>query len=106
MEVVGISPTVELAVNAARKGGRVCLVGNLAPSVQFPLQAAVTRELDVLGSCAINGEYPDALAAIAAGEIDVKALTSCVAPLAEGASWFARLHEGREPLLKVILRPS
>ena len=105
MEVVGISPTVELAVNAARKGGRVCLVGNLASRVQFPLQAAVTRELDVLGSCAINGEYPDALAAIAAGEIDVKALTSCVVPLSEGASWFARLHEGSEPLLKVILRP-
>ncbi len=105
MEVVGISPTVELAVNAARKGGRVCLVGNLAPSVQLPLQATVTRELDILGSCAINGEYPDALAAIAAGEIDVKALTSCVVPLAEGASWFARLHEGTEPLLKVILRP-
>jgi threonine dehydrogenase-like Zn-dependent dehydrogenase len=73
--------------------------------VQFPLQAAVTRELDVLGSCAINGEYPDALAAIAAGEIDVKTLTSCVVPLSEGASWFARLHEGSEPLLKVILRP-
>lgn len=105
MEVVGISPTVELAVNASRKGGRICLVGNLAPSVQFPLQAAVTRELDILGSCAINGEYPDAIAAIAAGEIDVRALTSCVVPLAEGASWFARLHEGDEPLLKVILRP-
>ncbi len=105
MEVVGISPTVELAVNAARKGGRICLVGNLAPSVQFPLQAAVTRELEILGSCAINGEYPDAIAAIAAGEIDVRALTSCVVPLAEGASWFTRLHEGREPLLKVILRP-
>ncbi len=105
VEVVGISSTVELAVNMARKGGRVCLVGNLAPSVQFPLQAAVTRELDILGSCAINGEYPDAIAAIAAGEIDVRALTSCVVPLAEGASWFARLEAGKESLLKVILRP-
>ena len=105
MEVVGISPTVELAVETARKGGRVCLVGNLAPSVQFPLQAAVTRELDIVGSCAINGEYPDAIAAIASGDIDVRSLTSCVVPLAEGASWFARLEDGKESLLKVILRP-
>ena len=105
LEVVGISSTVELAVNMARKGGRVCLVGNLAPSVQFPLQAAVTRELDILGSCAINGEYPDAIAAIAAGEIDVRALTSSVVPLAEGASWFSRLESGKESLLKVILQP-
>ena len=105
MEVVGISPTVELAVETARKGGRVCLVGNLAPTVQFPLQAAVTRELDIFGSCAINGEYPDAIAAIASGDIDVRSLTSCVVPLAEGASWFARLEDGKESLLKVILRP-
>lgn len=105
MEVVGISPTVQVAVNAARKGGRVCLVGNLAPKVEFPLQAVVTRELDVLGSCAINGEYPDALAAIESGEINVKALTSRIAPLSEGADWFARLHENKEPLLKIILQP-
>lgn len=105
MEVVGINPTVKLAVNCACKGGRVCLVGNLAPEVEFPLQAVVTRELDVLGSCAINGEYPDALAAISAGEIDVKSLISEIAPLEDGASWFARLHEGKEPLLKVILQP-
>ncbi|MFM1561561.1 MAG: galactitol-1-phosphate 5-dehydrogenase [Roseibacillus sp.] len=105
MEVVGINPTVTLAINCARKGGRVCLVGNLAPQVEFPLQAVVTRELDVLGSCAINGEYPDAIAAIAAGEINVKALISEIVPLSDGASWFARLHEGKEPLLKVILQP-
>lgn len=106
MEVVGISPTVQLAINAARKGGRVCLVGNLAPQVEFPLQAVVTRELDVLGSCAINGEYPDALAAIAGGEINVKALTSQIVPLADGAAWFARLHANKEPLLKIILQPT
>ena len=105
MEVVGINPTVKLAVNSARKGGRVCLVGNLAPQVEFPLQAVVTRELDVLGSCAINGEYPDSIAAIAAGEINVKALTSQIVPLQDGASWFARLQAGKEPLLKVILQP-
>ena len=105
MEVVGINTTVKLAVNCARKGGRVCLVGNLAPEVEFPLQAVVTRELDVLGSCAINGEYPDALAAIASGDINVKTLISETAPLKDGATWFARLHDGSEPLLKVILQP-
>ena len=65
----------------------------------------MTRELDILGSCAINGEYPNAIEAIATGEIDVRSLTSCVVPLAEGASWFARLETGKESLLKVILRP-
>ena len=105
MEVVGITPTVQIAIEAARKGGRVCLVGNLAPHVDFPLQSVVTRELDVVGSCAINGEYPEALEAIATGEINVKALTSRIVPLSEGPSWFSRLHGGAESLLKVILQP-
>jgi L-iditol 2-dehydrogenase len=105
MEVVGASPTVNLAVHSVRKGGKVGLVGNLAPEVTFPLQAAVTRELGIFGSCAIAGEYPEAIAAIAAGEINVEKLTSAVVPLEEGADWFARLAEGREPLLKVLLKP-
>ena len=105
MEVVGASPTVNLAVKAVRKGGKVGLVGNLAPEVTFPLQAAVTRELSILGSCAIAGEYPEAIAAIASGEINVEKLTSVVAPLSDGADWFARLARGEEPLLKVLLKP-
>ena len=68
-------------------------------------RASSMDELDVVGSCAINGEYPEALEAIAAGEINVKALTSRIAPLSEGASWFERLHGGEESLLKVILQP-
>ena len=105
MEVVGATPTVSLAISLVRKGGRVGLVGTLAPNVEFPLQAVVTRELSVFGSCAIAGEYPDALAAIAAGEILVKPLISALVPLAEGEGWFAKLAEGKEPLLKVILVP-
>ncbi|MFC7335672.1 galactitol-1-phosphate 5-dehydrogenase [Haloferula chungangensis] len=105
MEVVGASPTVNLAVKSVRKGGKVGLVGNLAPEVTFPLQAAVTRELSIFGSCAIAGEYPEALDAIAKGEINVASLTSAVVPLKEGADWFARLASGKEPLLKVLLKP-
>lgn len=105
MEVVGASSTVNLAVNVVRKGGRVGLVGNLAQEVGFPLQAVVTRELSIYGSCAIAGEYPEALEAISKGEINVVALTSAVVPLEEGADWFARLELGTEPLLKVLLKP-
>ncbi|NNC89354.1 MAG: galactitol-1-phosphate 5-dehydrogenase [Akkermansiaceae bacterium] len=105
LEVVGTTPTVQLAMDAVRKGGRVCLVGNITPTVEFPLQVAVARELDILGSCAINGEYPDALAAIADRTIDVRPLISATAPLDDGAEWFARLHAGDPGTFKVILQP-
>ena len=44
------------------------------------------------GSCASSGEYPEALELIASGAVDVAPLISAVAPLADGQSWFDRLH--------------
>lgn len=105
MEVVGLTPTVQTAVAALRKGGQLTLVGNLSPKVELPLQAVVTRELTLHGSCASAGEYPACLNMLARGAVNVDAITSAVAPLAEGASWFHRLYQGNEGLMKVILRP-
>jgi len=105
LEVVGINDTLNLAIDSLRKGGSLALVGNLAAETNFPLQAVVTRELTLYGSCSSSGEYPEALQHIAEGSINVKPLISKVAPLAEGAEWFERLHSGKEELLKVILKP-
>lgn len=90
MEVVGAAPTVDLAIRSVRKGGRVVLVGNLAPNVPLPLQMVVTRELDVLGSCAIAGEYPEALEAIVSGSIRVKPLITAAVSLDDGADAFVK----------------
>ena len=105
MEVVGIEPTVNLAVDCARKGGTVMLVGNLAPEVKFPLQKVVTRQLKVLGSCASAGEYPLCLDLIASGKIKVDQLISKVAPLEDGNEWIHRLYNKEAGLMKVILKP-
>ena len=105
MEVVGIDPTIQLAVKAVRKGGKVGAVGNLKAMVEFPLQDIVTREITVYGSCASAGEYQDALAAVADGSIRVKPLTSATASLADGQEWFDKLHNREGDLLKVILHP-
>ena len=104
-EAVGIAATVDLALRCVRKGGVVTLVGNVAPRVEFPLQIAVTRELTLLGSCASRGEYPTCLAMLARGELNPAPLISAVAPLADGASWFNRLHKREPGLLKVVLMP-
>jgi L-iditol 2-dehydrogenase len=105
LEAVGIALTVQAAVACVRKGGQVTLVGNLAPRVEFPLQAIVTRELTLRGSCASCGEYPTCLEMLADGVVQVEPLLSATAPLAEGATWFQRLHHREPGLLKVILEP-
>lgn len=104
-EAVGVAATIDLAVHAARKGGTVTLVGNVAPEVALPLQVVVTRELSLFGSCASAGEYPVCLDLMARGVISPVPLLSAVAPLRDGAAWFRRLYAREAGLLKVILTP-
>ena len=104
-EAVGATAPIRTAIDGLRKGGRLVLVGNLSPAVELPLQAVVTRQLEIRGSCAIAGEYPLALDLMATGKVDVRALIGAVAPLSEGASWFGRLHAKEPGLLKVVLEP-
>jgi L-iditol 2-dehydrogenase len=104
-DAVGIDDTVAPAITMARKGGEVVLVGNLAPRVQLPLQVTVSRELTIYGSAASSGEYPEGIAMIADGRIDVEQFLSVVAPLSDGALWMRRLQAGDPTLLKVVLEP-
>lgn len=105
LEAVGMTKTVDMAVRCVRKGGSITLVGNLSPKIELPLQAVVTRELTVYGSCASSGEYPACLDMLVSGSVNAAPIMSAVAPLAEGASWFDRLHRQEPGLLKVILKP-
>ena len=104
-EVVGLPQTVKTAIESVRKGGSVTLVGNLKPQVDLPLQAVVTRELTLIGTCASAGEYPACLELIAGGQINVTEFISATPPLAEGAQWFERLYAGEKGLMKVLLKP-
>ncbi|MGH9398513.1 MAG: zinc-dependent alcohol dehydrogenase [Terriglobia bacterium] len=106
IEAVGIAASVNMAIASVRKGGVLTLVGNLAQKVELPLQGMVTRELNLLGSCASSNEFSAAMQMLARGAIQVKPLISAVAPLDEGPSWFERLHRQEPNLMKVILQPS
>ncbi|MFO7668638.1 MAG: galactitol-1-phosphate 5-dehydrogenase [Bacteroidales bacterium] len=104
-EVVGITAAVKTAIEVVRKGGTVTLVGNLSPHVEMPLQAIVTRQLRLQGSCSICGEYPAVLDMIARKEVNMDAILSAEAPLSEGAGWFRRLYNKEPGLIKVVLKP-
>ncbi len=105
VEVVGNTTAINTAISSLRKGGALTIVGNLAATVEFPLQEVVTRQISVAGSCSSCGEYPACLDMIANNKINVDVLLSKVAPLAEGAMWFENLYNGEEGLMKVILKP-
>ena len=104
-EAVGATAPIKTAIAATRKGGSVTLIGNVSPNVEIPLQSVVTRQLSLLGSCATAGEYPLVLDLLARRKIDARSIIGAIAPLSEGASWFARLHAREKGLLKVVLEP-
>jgi L-iditol 2-dehydrogenase len=105
LECVGRDETVAASIDTVRKGGTVVLVGNITPIVNLPLQKVVSRQICLQGSCASAGEYPQAIAWMASGAIDVKPLISAIAPLEDGPRWFQRLHAREPNLLKVVLTP-
>lgn len=105
LEAVGRTETVNAAIDAARKGGTVVLVGNIAPQITLPLQKVVTRQIRLQGSCASAGEYPQAIELLSSGAICVKPLITATAPLEEGPAWFERLYAREPNLMKVVLTP-
>jgi L-iditol 2-dehydrogenase len=105
LECVGATAPIRLAIESVRKGGAVTLIGNVSPNAEIPLQSVVSRQIRLQGSCASSGEYRECIRLMSTGAIQVAPLISAVAPLAEGADWFHRLHAREPGLLKVVLEP-
>lgn len=105
LECVGMTATVQSAIESTRKGGTVTLVGNVSPKVELPLQSVVTRQVRLQGSCASSGEIPACIALLDSGDIQVDSMLSAFAPLEEGPRWFERLYHHEPNLMKVVLHP-
>lgn len=105
LEVVGVSETVNAAIESVRKGGHVTLVGNVSPTIQLPLQSVVTREISLQGTCGCNGEYPQCIELMRSGAINVAPLITAQISLDDGPEWFKRLHAGDPDHMKVVVRP-
>jgi L-iditol 2-dehydrogenase len=105
IEAVGVTETVEMAIRSVRKGGSVSLVGNFSPSVQIPLQVAVTREISIYGSCASQGDYEESLQLIASGAVQVEPIISARIGLESAPEYFDRLHRKEAGLNKVVVCP-
>ena len=105
IDAVGIDATVNSALQSIRKGAPLTLVGNFSPQINIPLQWIVSREIKLIGSCGICGEFEAVLAMYENGTLKPEAILSATAPLSEGVSWFERLYNKEKGLMKVVLIP-
>ncbi len=104
-EVVGATPTITTAIESVRKGGHVTLIGNVAPTIELPLQSVVTREVTLRGTCGCNGEYPECIDLMNRGIINVAPLVTAKISLTDGPLWFDRLYAGDPEQIKVVIQP-
>lgn len=103
-ECVGVNPAVEDAIAAARRGGRVVLVGIPEDDrTSFTASVARRKGLTIKLSRRMKHTYPRAIALVEAGLIDVRSLVTHRFPLARISEAFA-LAQRREGL-KVIIEP-
>ncbi len=105
MEAIGISVTVNNALNSLKKGGTLVQVGNVSKEVSIPLQSVVSNELRIQGRYGTVTEYATALELVKSGAVDVSDCISAAVPLKDGQEWFDRLHAAEPGLTKVVLIP-
>ncbi|MBO1901556.1 alcohol dehydrogenase catalytic domain-containing protein [Leucobacter weissii] len=92
------------AIDAARPGGRIALFGmnsQVAPPVK---QFDITRkELTVIGTYVGSSSYPQAIALLDSGRLDLSPMITSVLPLEQTNEGLDRLRAGTE--VKVIVQP-
>ena len=102
----GNAPAVTSAIQAAKAGGTVVLVGvSLAP-ITVPLTISVMAEQKLLGAIAYTPkEFDECIKLIASKRVNVKKYISKVVGLHAGQKSFETLTSGKDSDIKIILKP-
>lgn len=103
-EAAGSQATFDGALQVLRKGGEMVLVG-LMPQVRLDSFDLVNRELSITSSVGYRGVYPDLLARIADGSLDLSQVVTRVVALEDAVTdgFEAQLRSRDE--IKVLVQP-
>lgn len=107
-DCAGVTATPPVALEAARMGGQIVLVGVVNPGdmLAMPGLLWVVKEVDVLPSIAYTiDEFAESVAAVAAGAVDPAVIVSDVRPLEAAEQSFSDLVQPGGPV-KVLLAPT
>jgi threonine dehydrogenase-like Zn-dependent dehydrogenase len=101
VEATGSAAGLELAIGAVRPRGTLVLKSTIAAAHKVSLAPLVINEINLIGSRC--GVFPDALDALAAGQVSVAPLIEEVYSLEQGLE--ALQHAGRRGARKILLKP-
>ncbi|TAM74586.1 theronine dehydrogenase [bacterium] len=105
LDCVGTTESLALAMEATKSAGTVTLIGLHDPTISFPLQGLVLRELRFVGTRIYSSrQFSEAVALLASGRIDTSPLITKRVPLELAVDdAFNALARG-EDLMKVVVR--
>jgi threonine dehydrogenase-like Zn-dependent dehydrogenase len=103
------SPTALFwSIHAARRGGRVSIVGVYGPPANFfPVGVAMNKNLTLrLGQCNVRRYMPHLLELFREGTIDAKGIISHRLPLEAAADAYDIFRKKQDDCIKCVLIPS
>jgi 2-desacetyl-2-hydroxyethyl bacteriochlorophyllide A dehydrogenase len=92
LECSGHETAVQLGLDLVAPGGSIRLVGMAARPPSFDGVKAITKEVSIFAGFIYVSEFPQAIALLAAGAVEVDSLTSAIEPLERFADAFEALR--------------
>jgi len=103
-DCAGVAPALGAAAASLRARGRLVIVADPHENVLAPLRLVMLRELEVIGACTYEDEFPEAIALLSSGKADLSGIVSHRLPLARLDEAFA-IQMDAEQALKVLVVP-
>ena len=105
-ECAGIPATVQTAVDLARRGGRMCLIGLAVADAPISPGAWLMKEIAVTAALGYtHEEFAMAMGYVADGRVDLDALHSSTVSLTELDAALADLASGHSTQTKILVDP-
>lgn len=105
-ECVGSPATIRQAIEIARKGTRIVVLGVVDSEVTLPVSLIQDRELELVGDLMFTRkDFVKSQELIKSGKVNVKRLQTKTFPLREVAEAFEYILGNKDSALKVFLKP-
>ena len=102
-DCVGSSAIVDLAIQILKPQGRLTVVGVAQEKVKFQSTDLIFKEIDMRGSFIYTDEFAQTINLIAAGRVNVDALTSDIRPLDRAVAAFSDMRGGGD-VVKILIK--
>ena len=100
---VGLA-TVQQVMSTLRFGGKAVWIGNNRKMIEMNMQEVVTRELNIYGSFLYGyKEFGEVVGLLNEGKLDVRPLISKEIRLDEAVTYFEKLKNHEDNLIKVVV---